>query len=140
MTKQVLVVRRDLKMRRGKEVAQGSHASESFITRQLQSNKGSFFTRLLRRCLRAFGADLVFLSPVEREWIEESFTKVCVRVESQAELLDIAKRADEAGVQCHVVIDSGKTEFDGEPTMTCLALGPDTPERIDPITGRLELY
>ncbi|MGZ3423232.1 MAG: peptidyl-tRNA hydrolase, partial [Polyangiales bacterium] len=35
MVKQVIVVRRDLKMRRGKEIAQGSHASMAFLTERL---------------------------------------------------------------------------------------------------------
>jgi PTH2 family peptidyl-tRNA hydrolase len=39
-----------------------------------------------------------------------------------------------------VINDSGKTEFGGVPTKTCLALGPDLAERIDALTGHLELY
>ena len=38
--KQVIVMRHDLKMRRGKQIAQGAHASMSFICRRLQE-KGS---------------------------------------------------------------------------------------------------
>ncbi len=34
--KQVICVRHDLKMRRGKQIAQGSHAAMSFICRRLQ--------------------------------------------------------------------------------------------------------
>jgi len=37
-TKQVIVIRKDLKMRRGKECAQSSHATMSFLTRQIQNN------------------------------------------------------------------------------------------------------
>ena len=35
--KQVIVMRHDLKMRRGKQITQGAHASMSFLTRKLQS-------------------------------------------------------------------------------------------------------
>jgi PTH2 family peptidyl-tRNA hydrolase len=35
--KQVIVMRHDLKMRRGKQIAQGAHASMAFLTRRLQS-------------------------------------------------------------------------------------------------------
>ena len=38
-TKQVIVIRKDLNMRLGKSVAQGSHASISFLTRKIQSNR-----------------------------------------------------------------------------------------------------
>ena len=34
-TKQVIVIRKDLKMRRGKEIAQGCHAAMAFITRRI---------------------------------------------------------------------------------------------------------
>jgi PTH2 family peptidyl-tRNA hydrolase len=33
--KQVIVIRRDLRMRRGKEIAQGAHASMAWLTRRL---------------------------------------------------------------------------------------------------------
>lgn len=36
-TKQVIVIRRDLKMRRGKEIAQGSHASMAFMSHLLRA-------------------------------------------------------------------------------------------------------
>jgi PTH2 family peptidyl-tRNA hydrolase len=39
-----------------------------------------------------------------------------------------------------VITDSGRTEFCGVPTRTCLALGPDLASKIDAITGTLELY
>jgi PTH2 family peptidyl-tRNA hydrolase len=45
----------------------------------------------------------------------------------------------EAGLEVHLITDNGKTEFHGEPTRTCLAIGPDDAEKIDAITGRLQL-
>ena len=38
-----------------------------------------------------------------------------------------------------MIIDLGKTEFNGEPTKTCLAIGPNKTELIDSITGHLKL-
>ena len=120
--KQVIVVRRDLKMRRGKEIAQGSHASLAFITRQLQhGNK-------------------VKLSKVAKQWIDSSFAKICCRVNSEEQLLDIYQRARDAMLEVHLITDSGKTEFDGVPTKTCLAIGPNLSDEIDEITGELQLY
>lgn len=58
---------------------------------------------------------------------------------SEAELLAIRDKAIEAGLEVHLITDSGKTEFHGEPTNTCLAIGPDLAEKIDPITGELQL-
>jgi len=34
-TKQVIVIRRDLKMRRGKEIAQGAHASTAWLAERV---------------------------------------------------------------------------------------------------------
>lgn len=51
----------------------------------------------------------------------------------------IHDKAVEAGLEVHLITDSGKTEFHGEPTRTCLVIGPDDAERIDAITGKLQL-
>lgn len=118
--KQVIVMRKDLKMRRGKEIAQGAHASMAFLAKKALA--GEPFTE------------------VERGWLEGLFTKVCVRVSSEEELLAVAEAAGKNGIRVEVITDSGKTEFGGVPTRTCLALGPDLAARLDSITGNLELY
>ncbi len=122
--KQVIVIRRDLKMRRGKEIAQGSHASMMWLSERVQK----FFN------------GTVFLSPEEREWIHGTFTKVTLQVDSEEALVDVYKRARDAGLTVHMVVDSGKTEFNGVPTKTCLAIGPHDAEHIDKITKELKLY
>jgi len=122
--KQVIVMRHDLKMRRGKQIAQGSHASMSFICRRLQE---------------AGSVSLDDFSEVERTWLTGAFAKVCCRVDSEEELMEIHDKALEAGVEVHLITDSGKTEFHGQPTNTCLAIGPDEADKIDEITGHLQL-
>ncbi len=122
-TKQVIVIRRDLKMRRGKEIAQGSHASMAFLTRQLQS-----------------GNDSVHISDEAREWMEKHFTKVCLQVEDEAGLMEVYQKAIEKNLEVHLITDSGRTEFNGVPTKTCLAIGPNYADRIDEVTSHLKLY
>lgn len=122
--KQVIVMRHDLKMRRGKQIAQGAHASMSFICRRLQE-RGS--------------VSLDEFSEVERAWLTGAFAKVCCRVDSEEELMAIHDKAVAAGLEVHLITDSGKTEFHGEPTRTCIAIGPDDAEKIDEITGKLQL-
>lgn len=124
--KQVIVIRKDLKMRRGKEIAQGSHASMAFMTRRLQNPSNAI--------------DTVNLSSDERKWIDEGFTKVCLQVSSEKELLAVHEAARDAGLTSHLITDSGKTEFGGIPTHTCCAIGPNRSEEIDKITGHLALY
>ena len=58
---------------------------------------------------------------------------------SEEELIEIHDRALEAGLEVHLITDSGKTEFHGEPTNTCLAIGPDEADKINAITGHLQL-
>ena len=118
--KQVIVMRRDLGMRRGKEIAQGSHASMIWLALRIRQPGYSF-------------------NEAERQWLDGSFTKVCVRVDSEEELMGVVQKAQEVGVMAYVCVDAGRTEFHGVPTRTCCAVGPDYPERIDPITGHLKL-
>jgi PTH2 family peptidyl-tRNA hydrolase len=82
----------------------------------------------------------VELSRAERDWLTTSFRKVTVKVGSEAELMAVYARAVEAGLVAHLIMDRGLTEFGGVPTRTCLGIGPDYDDRIDPVTGDLELY
>jgi len=127
--KQVIVMRNDLGMRKGKMIAQGAHAAMAFITRRFQ------FTSLNRMGFTAKAT----MRNVEKGWLDHSFAKVCVRVNSLEELMEIKEKAEAADLEVHLITDSGKTEFHGEPTETCLAIGPDFAEKIDPITGDLKL-
>ncbi len=124
MIKQVLVIRRDLRMRQGKAVAQGAHAAMLFLIDRLRVRPGEGPERF---------------SEAESEWLEGSMGKICVRVESEEELLKIMEDAREAGLTVHAVTDSGRTEFGGVPTLTCCAIGPNEAERIDVVTGHLKL-
>jgi PTH2 family peptidyl-tRNA hydrolase len=128
-TKQVIVIRRDLKMRRGKEIAQGAHAAGAWLA-----------DRILEFIGPNGSVDHVALSPAERAWLESSFRKVTVKVSSEEELLAVYDQALQAGLVVHLVTDRGLTEFGGVPTRTCLAVGPDYDDLVDPITGDLELY
>ena len=116
--KQIIVMRKDLNMRKGKMVAQGAHASMAAI---LQSNKE------------------IKKTPALEEWLNGRFTKICVSVNSEEELLTVYNQAKEAGIICSLITDAGLTEFNGVPTITCAAIGPDYPEEIDPITKDLKL-
>ncbi len=122
--KQVIVMRHDLKMRRGKQIAQGAHASMSFICRRLQGNNAVLLSEF---------------TPQEQAWLNGTFTKVCCRVDSEEELMSIHDRAKELDLEVHLITDSGRTEFHGRPTRTCLAIGPDDCSKIDQVTGHLNL-
>lgn len=125
-TKQVIVMRTDLNMRKGKVASQASHASMAFLTKD-GTIAGDNFYVTIHNSLEIIN------------WLKGSYTKICVRVESESELDEIYRRAIEEGLLVHLIIDSGKTEFGGVPTKTCLAIGPNKSTDIDKITGHLKL-
>lgn len=124
-------MRRDLGMRRGKEVAQGAHASLSFLTKKLDI--------IGARTSGNYVVENSDITEAEKHWLENSFAKICVRVESEQELLDIHAKAIALGLESHLITDSGRTEFHGVPTITCLAIGPDWCDKIDEVTKQLKL-
>ena len=124
--KQVLVVRRDLNMPRGKIAAQASHGAVNALVR----TPGAWRTHTeLGEVLH------VPLSPVVARWLDGEYRKIGLAVHSESELEALAARAREAGVRCEEVWDNGLTMFDGRKTLTAIALGPDEDGRLDALTG-----
>ncbi|MFM7534441.1 MAG: aminoacyl-tRNA hydrolase [Acidimicrobiales bacterium] len=127
--KQVIVIRRDLGMRRGKEIAQGAHASSAWLVSAVADALDP-----------ATGRATVTLDPVAAAWVTTSWRKVALQVRGEAELLALHDEAQARGLRSHLIRDSGRTEFGGVPTYTALAIGPDRTTRIDEVTGQLALY
>lgn len=130
--KQVIVIRKDLKMRRGKEIAQGAHASMAWLSEKVRA--------ILDDTTDHFYLDFFDFSDAERAWIEGSFRKVTLQVDTEEELLAIYERAKAAGLEAHLITDAGFTEFGGVPTHTAVGIGPDYDDKIDAITRDLKLY
>lgn len=130
MVKMVIAMRRDLGMRKGKMVAQGSHAALKFL---VENMRHSYQMKTREAIIR--------LSNEEVEWLlrDGLSTKICVSVNSEQELLDLIQKARDAKITVHSVTDAGKTEFKGVPTLTCAAFGPAPSESLDKITGHLPL-
>jgi PTH2 family peptidyl-tRNA hydrolase len=111
MLKQVILIRKDIKMGLGKAIAQACHASLA-----------SAF-----KCKR---------ETVE-EWMEEGGKKVVLKANLK-EILEAEKKARKAKIPSFLVIDAGLTQL--EPgTVTALGIGPDEEKKIDKITGKLKL-
>ena len=137
-TKMMIVMRRDLKMRKGKIAAQAGHACIDAVLQALQKED-----RMNDLVMSADGMTLNNsdkpTSPLV-EWFNNGCTKVCVYVDSEDDLLGIAGKAEERGRIAAVITDWGLTEFHGEHTKTCLALEPLPAEVADELTGTLPLY
>ena len=110
--KQVILVRDDLKLPKGKLAAQSAHASVDTI---LKSDKKII--------------DL---------WKKAGAKKIILKVKDEKELFKYKQMAEDSGLKTALITDAGHTVL--EPgTITCLGIGPDEEEKIDSITGKLKM-
>ena len=138
MIKQVIVVRKDLNMRKGKMSAQVAHASMMFITKQIMMGQSADLGVVPHPMGKIYGVGLSFTED-QMEWMRNSFAKIVVGVDDELQLLRLIDDAKSEGLVVNHVVDSGKTEFNGVPTLTCAAFGPHDSDRLDRITGALKL-
>ena len=110
--KQVILVRQDIKLPKGKLAVQVAHA--------------------------AVDATLCSDEKTVDQWLSDGAKKVVLKVEDKRELIKYMKLADKANLVRAVIKDAGKTVFP-KPTVTCGAIGPDEDEKIDRIVGHLKL-
>ncbi|RLE90908.1 MAG: peptidyl-tRNA hydrolase [Thermoprotei archaeon] len=113
--KQVIVVRRDLKIGKGKLAVQVAHASVSAAL-EAQKKFQSWFN----------------------EWLEQGQKKVVVKVENEEALLEIYSQAIRLGLPCSLVRDAGLTQLPPG-TPTAVGIGPAPAEIVDKVTGKLKL-
>lgn len=137
-SKMMIVMRRDLKMRKGKIAAQAGHACIEAILMALNKEGRLNDFEMTVDGLVLNNIDK-YSSPLS-DWFMYGCAKVCVYVDSEEALLDIAQKAKEKGIIATVITDAGMTEFHGIPTKTCLALEPLPAEIADELTGELPLY
>jgi|SRR3989344_5347848 len=110
--KQVILVRNDLKLSKGKMSVQTAHASVEAATKSS--------------------------SETINKWRASGAKKVVLKVENLDELLKYKRQAEDAKLKTALITDAAHTFFK-EPTTTCLAIGPDDEDKIDEITGKLKL-
>ena len=110
--KQVIIVRQDLKLPKGKLASQVAHASTESV---LRSHKDDI-----------------------SKWRSEGMKKVVLKVEDKKELFKYKQLAEDNSLVTALITDAGKTVV--EPgTMTCVGIGPDKEEKIDKVTGNLKM-
>lgn len=113
--KQVIAVRRDLDMGKGKIAVQVAHAAVSAAEEARKK-----FTEWWEM------------------WLREGQCKVAVRVDSEEEILQLERKSKELGLPSALISDRGLTQV--EPgTVTCLGIGPAPSSLIDTLTGNLNL-
>lgn len=110
--KQVIVVRDDIGMSRGKIAAQCCHAS---LGAALKATKGSL-----------------------SKWQSEGQKKVVLKARNAAEIESLAAKCRKSKISFCVISDAGLTEI--EPgTITAIGIGPEDDNKIDKISGSLPL-
>jgi peptidyl-tRNA hydrolase, PTH2 family len=113
--KQVMVMRTDLGMGKGKIAAQAAHASLG-SAEQCRTSKPGWY----------------------EDWREQGQAKVVVKAASETELRELFKKAKTLGLPASLIEDKGLTQL--EPgTVTCIGIGPAPVELVDKITGKLKL-
>ena len=137
-SKMMIVMRRDLKMRKGKIAAQAGHACIDAILMALnkEGRVNDFEITDDGIILKYSDKSTTPLS----DWFKYGCAKICVYVDSEEELMNIADKAKEKGIIAAVITDAGMTEFHGVPTKTCLAVESLPAEVADELTGNLPLY
>lgn len=130
--KQVIVVRNDLNMRRGKFASQVAHASMKVFFDRITWN-GRELDNNNKEVIISVNSDMF-------TWINGEFTKIVLQANSEEELMTIYDTANFAGLPVALIEDNGHTEFHGVKTKTCIAIGPAKSEDIDKITGHLKLF
>src|SRR3989344_983581 len=110
--KQVILVRKDLKLPKGKMAAQVAHAA---LDAALKADK-----------------------KIMQDWLSHGGGKIVLGVLDEKELLSYFGMAKDAGLPCSLITDAGHTVV--EPgTRTCVGIGPAEEKRIDAITNHLKL-
>jgi PTH2 family peptidyl-tRNA hydrolase len=113
--KQVIVVRTDLGMGKGKIAVQVAHASLSAFLEAKRRNP-----------------------ELADAWLSEGQRKIVLKVNSLNELLDVVKKAEDEGLPIAIIEDAGLTQLKPG-TITAVGIGPALDDVLDRITGNLKL-
>ena len=132
MIKQVIVVRKNLGMRKGKIAAQCCHASMGVLLTHGESSISREDDEKIQLTLD--------LTPEMRDWLDGAFTKIVVYVNTNEDFYELMETLDNQDeIPYYKITDNGATEFKGVKTDTCVAVGPAEAWKVDAITGHLNL-
>ena len=113
--KQVIIVRRDIKLSVGKISSQVAHAAIGAMKKILEENP-----------------------KIIKKWEGEGAKKVVLKARLD-ELKEIERQIRKEKIPCFLVKDAGLTQI-RPGTITALGIGPIEEGKIDKITGKLKLF
>jgi PTH2 family peptidyl-tRNA hydrolase len=110
--KQVILVREDLDLPKGKLAAQAAHASVEAV--------------------------LCSEENMVKKWRDEGMVKIVVKVKDERAVDKYFMRSVNEGLITSIITDFGRTVV-APGTKTCVGIGPDEEDKINNITGNLPL-
>ncbi|MFT4283104.1 MAG: peptidyl-tRNA hydrolase Pth2 [Candidatus Woesearchaeota archaeon] len=110
MYKQIIIIRNDLKLPKGKLAVQTAHAS----------------------------IDSAFKSLNFKKWREEGQKKVLLKVDDLKDLLKYYNKAKDLNFSTSLIKDAGKTVV-SPGTITAIGIGPEKEEELDVLTKDLKM-
>lgn len=120
--KQVIIVRKDLKLSKSKVIALATAVASKFLT---ENNEATRQDELY-----------VKLSQEEVEWLQTEAMPTILGINSQRAIADLTFQAELLGINVHVITD--QTTKSGESTILCASIGPDEEELVNKITDNLK--
>jgi peptidyl-tRNA hydrolase, PTH2 family len=114
MHKQIIIVRKDLNITKGKIAAQVAHAAVSAYLKTLQKNPNACSS-----------------------WLEAGQKKIVLKIDTKKELLELFESVKNI-FPCALIKDAAHTQLK-EPDITCLGIGPIKEIEIDKFTSKYKL-
>lgn len=112
----MIILRKDLKMTKGKAAAQASHAAVAAAVKSLRNSPTKF-----------------------NNWWNGGQMKIVLAVDSEEELNEIENKLRRTGVIISKINDAGRTQLPPN-TSTALGIGPHAQIDVERITSSLKLY
>jgi len=113
--KQVLIVRMELKMGKGKIASQVAHASVASYLKAKIKDKN-----------------------IVDRWVFEGMKKIVLKVQTEKELLEYFNLCKSKSIPCELIRDAGKTQINPG-SLTTLGIGPWFEDELDEIFNGLKL-
>lgn len=122
--KQVIVVRKDINIKKGRLAAYVAEASILFLVENNESDRHDELA--------------IKLNPEESIWLREGRSRIVLGINSGDGLRDLLLKAELDGVEAHPLIVQDRSEFDGDRTLVCASFGPASSQDLSKIIGKLK--
>ena len=124
--KQVILLRRDIRLRRAEAAALAAKASMSFISEGNESDRSDVVQ--------------IELSGIEAEWLLGNSTRIVLGVSSEDAIRKLLLKAEIQGISTYEILGSTSGKIDEGMQIIAASLGPDEGDKLDAITGNLKLF